>query len=225
MARLPHPGSDDNIWGDVLNEFLQVAHKTDGTLKADAISVPPANANTVGAIQLTGDLGGSATSPKVPALDDKADDQTVVHLAGAETIAGVKTFSSSPIVPTPTNDSDAASKTYVDSTAQEAANAIGDGVYFLWQGAWETSHQYAINDCVNYQGSGYICIAAHTSGTFATDLASVYWSLFVQKGDTGATGAKGDPGPLSGSANIAYGTSLTPPSNADDGTLYITYAA
>ena len=31
--RLPQIGSDDNTWGDVLNEFLQVSHNQDGTIK------------------------------------------------------------------------------------------------------------------------------------------------------------------------------------------------
>lgn len=34
MSRLPLPGGDDNTWGDVLNDFLSVAHNSDGTLKA-----------------------------------------------------------------------------------------------------------------------------------------------------------------------------------------------
>ena len=34
MARLPQPGSDDGVWGDVLNNFLQVEHNNDGPLKA-----------------------------------------------------------------------------------------------------------------------------------------------------------------------------------------------
>src|SRR6185436_19470783 len=38
-----------------------------------------------------------------------------VELTGNETIAGIKTFSSSPIVPTPTTATQAANKTYVDS--------------------------------------------------------------------------------------------------------------
>jgi len=33
MARLPTPGSDSGTWGNVLNEFLEVAHNTDGSLK------------------------------------------------------------------------------------------------------------------------------------------------------------------------------------------------
>lgn len=32
MARLPQPGSDDNVWGDILNNFLQVEHGHDGKL-------------------------------------------------------------------------------------------------------------------------------------------------------------------------------------------------
>lgn len=31
--RLPQVGSDDNTWGQVLNDFLKVSHNTDGTLK------------------------------------------------------------------------------------------------------------------------------------------------------------------------------------------------
>lgn len=33
MARLPVPGSDNGVWGNVLNDFLGVEHNTDGTLK------------------------------------------------------------------------------------------------------------------------------------------------------------------------------------------------
>ena len=33
MARLPVPGSDDDRWGMILNEFLSVSHREDGTHK------------------------------------------------------------------------------------------------------------------------------------------------------------------------------------------------
>lgn len=33
MSRLPVPGSDDNTWGTILNDFLSVEHAADGTLK------------------------------------------------------------------------------------------------------------------------------------------------------------------------------------------------
>jgi hypothetical protein len=33
MSRLPTPGSDNNHWGNILNDFLQVEHNSNGTLK------------------------------------------------------------------------------------------------------------------------------------------------------------------------------------------------
>jgi hypothetical protein len=45
----------------------------------------------------------------------KAENSAVVHNTGTETIAGVKTFSSSPIVPTPTAGGHAVTKAYADS--------------------------------------------------------------------------------------------------------------
>lgn len=64
MTRLPTPGSDDNTWGEILNDFLSVAHNSDGTLK-DTTGVPDADGSTKGKVQLAGDLGGSAGSPQV----------------------------------------------------------------------------------------------------------------------------------------------------------------
>ncbi len=90
-ARLPSPGSDDGTWGTILNDFLNQAHNPDGTIK---------------------DVGVVAA---------KADDNTVIHNAGNETIAGTKTFNSSPVVPTPTLGSQSANKTYVDSTVSSGA--------------------------------------------------------------------------------------------------------
>ncbi len=42
---------------------------------------------------------------------------------------------------------------------------------------WVTSHAYAVGDLVNTGGSKYLCAIAHTSGTFATDLASGDWTI------------------------------------------------
>ncbi len=96
MSRLPTPGSDDGTWGNVLNDFLVQAHNTDGTIK---------------------DVGVVAT---------KADDSTVIHNAGNETISGTKTFNSSPVVPTPTLGSQSANKTYVDSVGGSGSTPDAD---------------------------------------------------------------------------------------------------
>jgi hypothetical protein len=38
MARLPVPGSDNGVWGTILNDFLNVAHNTDGSIKSGAVT-------------------------------------------------------------------------------------------------------------------------------------------------------------------------------------------
>jgi hypothetical protein len=101
MTRLPVPGSDDNTWGDILNDFLLAEHNGDGTLKKAglitgaeqaankgqaggyaglngsakvvATNLPDATASGKGVVQLAGDLGGTAAAPTVPALANKVD--------------------------------------------------------------------------------------------------------------------------------------------------------
>ncbi|MFA5626269.1 MAG: hypothetical protein WC965_02175 [Thiohalomonadaceae bacterium] len=69
--------------------------------------------------------GATTLEQRTPAnvLSDigAAADSDVVKLSGDQTIAGVKTFSSSPIVPTPTTDTQAATKKYVDDNAGGSA--------------------------------------------------------------------------------------------------------
>jgi hypothetical protein len=38
VSRLPIVGQDDDIWGEILNDYLTVAHNDDGTLKASSVS-------------------------------------------------------------------------------------------------------------------------------------------------------------------------------------------
>ena len=58
MSRLPTPGGDTNTWGELLNDFLSVAHNNDGTLKGSALS---AKADDTNVMHLSGtDTLGSA---------------------------------------------------------------------------------------------------------------------------------------------------------------------
>jgi len=100
MTRLPNPGGDSGSWGAILNDFLSVEHNSNGTLKSSGT------------------------------LSTKADDSAVVHTNGAEIVAGTKTFSASPIVPTPTLGSQAASKTYVDDTVAASSTTNSKAIAF-----------------------------------------------------------------------------------------------
>ncbi len=63
----------------------------------------------------TSDANKPVSTATQTALNLKATDTLVVHLAGAETVTGVKAFSASPTVPTPSSGTQAANKTYVDT--------------------------------------------------------------------------------------------------------------
>jgi hypothetical protein len=68
------------------------------------------------------------------------------------------------------------------------------GTTYEWNGAWVTSTPYSLYDTVEKDGSGYVCVEAHTSGTWATDLSAGKWELFVEQGPTGPTGSQGATG-------------------------------
>jgi hypothetical protein len=80
MARLPVPGSDDNTWGDILNDYLLQSHTADGSLEPSAVAsaIPDATTTSQGTIQLAGDLGGTAASPTVPGKQPLDSDLTAI---------------------------------------------------------------------------------------------------------------------------------------------------
>lgn len=48
----------------------------------------------------------------------------------------------------------------------------------VFKGDWQTTTAYVTNDLVKQSGVVYICIVAHTSGTFATDASAGKWAIF-----------------------------------------------
>lgn len=72
----------------------------------------------------TSDVNKPISTATQTALDLKTNDTSAVHKTGDETIAGIKTFSSSPVVPTPTTDSQAATKAYVDTASSAGGKYI-----------------------------------------------------------------------------------------------------
>ncbi len=93
--------------------YRAVFKLNDGTTDSEYWVVPNAPTTTIGAIR----------SKLVPAnqaaqfLTRDFADSNYVALASIQTVTGVKTFASSPAVPTPQNPTDAANKAYVDANA------------------------------------------------------------------------------------------------------------
>ncbi len=109
-----------------------------GEVKTEYWVVPtnsPANLATVRTTPGSGLAAQPASVQYVNSeLATKADDGAVVHLNGTETISGMKTFASSPSVPTPVNVGDLATKGYVDTSL---AN-VGAGNYLSTAGGTMT---------------------------------------------------------------------------------------
>lgn len=102
MPRLPIPGSDEGVWGDILNEYLSVEHNADGSLKKTPQinqKVDRTGDTMAGPLSLSGsptDSLHAATKGYVDGIHSThASDTTDVHgiadTAQLETQAGAQT--------------------------------------------------------------------------------------------------------------------------------------
>jgi len=100
-----------------------------GDVKTEYWVVPSTSPANLAAVRTTPGSGVAAQPVSVQyvnsALATKADDSAVVHVNGAETISGAKTFATSPSVPSPQNNGDIATKGYVD----QSVSNVGAGSY------------------------------------------------------------------------------------------------
>ena len=109
--------------------LYRVVYQTESGVTTEYWSVGTTSPTTIAAVRTT--LGSGTASSIVSrqyvdtVVAGKANDASVVHNSGSETIGGSKQFSAPPIVPTPLLASDAANKAYVDS----AVANVGSGSY------------------------------------------------------------------------------------------------
>jgi hypothetical protein len=91
IVRLPTPGGDDGEWGDILNEFLNVSHQSNGLLKTGAVNGAGAEMTTRKASPngyASLDSNGLVPRGQLPVLKDYAgyyayDNQVAVDQVGA----------------------------------------------------------------------------------------------------------------------------------------------
>ena len=109
-----------------------------GQVKTEFWVVPSTSPASLATVRSTPGSGLAAQPVSLQyvnsALATKADNNSVVHVDGTETITGTKIFSSSPNVPAPTNAGDIATKGYVDQTV----TTVGAGSYLATAGGTMT---------------------------------------------------------------------------------------
>lgn len=152
----------DTVTIDV-NGVLNVSGAvTSVTSVAGKTGVVTLNKNDVGLDEVdnTSDVNKPISTATQTALNTK------VALAGNQTIAGVKTFTSSPIVPTPTTDFQVATKKYVDDEVTGANNYTDTRVNEVaghlntdyYQGPYGISWDYATDTYIRTGAKGYTSI-------------------------------------------------------------------
>ena len=112
------------------NTVYTVVYQLDDVVRTEYWSVPTTSPATLAQVRVTLGTTGSAAQMATQqfvqsAVADKAEDSAVVHLSGAETVSGVKQFSVSPSLPTPSQPTDGVNKQYVDQAVQN----VGTGSY------------------------------------------------------------------------------------------------
>jgi hypothetical protein len=121
MARLPVVGSDRDQWGELLNEFLSVAHESDGSLKDDSIPAGKLSSTTQASL-VKADSSVQSVNAKFPSSGEVTLTASDVGAAELNSPA----FTGNPTVPNQTagtNNTRAANTAYVDTALTTKADA------------------------------------------------------------------------------------------------------
>ena len=87
MSRLPQPGGDDGTWGEILNDFLEVAHNSDGTLANNVVGTNQIQGGAVTNAQLDSPTQTSLTKANTAVQSVNGKSGTAVTLAAGDVSA------------------------------------------------------------------------------------------------------------------------------------------
>lgn len=166
---------------------------------ADVGAVVEVNGQTGSSITLdAGDVGAVA-------------DADVVHITGSETIGGTKTFSASPVVPTPASAAHAVRKDYVDGGFVPTGRTVSTGSGLTGGGDLSANRTLAPD-----WGSGANNVPRGTH----QHLAPVVTTL-VDASTVTIDGSLGSHFRLTATSGVGNTRTLGPPTNLSDGQRYL----
>lgn len=196
MARLPIPGSDSGTWGDVLNEYLQVAHDSGGALKSDAVSPSSLQDGSVTDAKLatsggsngqvltknTGLSGGLEWTNATGTADATTSSKGIVQLAGdlagtaaSPTVPGLATkVSTSTTVSAGTGLSgggDLSTNRTISANFGTASGTIAQGNDSRITGAEQTANKGAASGYASLDSGTKVPIAQLPTGTTSSTVA------------------------------------------------------
>src|SRR5919199_3782521 len=171
MARLPIPGSDDGTWGQVLNDFLAVAHDGDGGIKADAVDSSALQDNSVSGAKLQDNTVSAAKLNVTGGSNGQV-------LTKNSSLSGGMEWASSAGVP----DADASTKGIIQLTGDLGGTAASPTVPGLTSKA---STSTTISAGTGLTGGGDLSTNRTLSANFGTTAGTI-----AQGNDSRITGAE-----------------------------------
>lgn len=96
MARLPTPGGDNGNWGDLLNDYLSQSHKTDGTIKDNAVTANNIAPGAVTSAKIASDAVGASQIADGSITNAQIADGTIAETKLANAVQTKLNASSSP---------------------------------------------------------------------------------------------------------------------------------
>ena len=171
MPRLPQPGKDNGIWGDVLNEYLSQTLASDGTLKSDIITGTQIQDGSIAEAQLH-----SAVQAKLNTVAGAPEWSTIINKPAVIAAGATKVAARAAIGATPSKiffvddySSDPTGATASDVAVAAAISALGPdpGIIEFGVGTYRLDTPKVLSHAGQYfrfQGLGVTTIDARANG-------------------------------------------------------------
>lgn len=196
MPRLPVPGSDNGTWGDVLNDYLAVAHDSVGNLKSNAVSSSVIQDDSISEAKLnigsgadgqvitknSGLAGGLEWTSAAGSPDATTSTKGIVQLAGdlggtaaAPTVPGLANKANTSTTVSAgtglTGGGDLSTNRTLSANFGTTAGTIAQGNDSRIAGAEQTANKGAASGYASLDGSSKVPVAQLPTGTSGSTVA------------------------------------------------------